>query len=376
MTQSDIVIVAGGLFQRAAYGGHAWAFAQYVRGFRRLGWRSIFVDQVPTGTEVAWRSPAVAETIELLGGVQNVAVLDGTGDTIIGMGRPELLAMAKDAVLLVNVMGYLRDDALFWGPRLRLFLDIDPGFPQMWYELGLADVLKDHDAFVSVAGRVGESTSLVPTCGRIWIPSRPPVVLNDWPQMPPRPAGTVSSIASWRGPFGPVDFRETTYGLRVHEFRKFVNVATGSRRPFDLVLDIDPSDSPDIARLRDCGWHLLPPTVVDRPGAYRSFIGRSKAEFMVAKHMYVATAAGWFSDRTACYLATGRPAVVQDTGFTGTLPTGKGLLAFRTAGEAIDALAEIDASYEDHCDAARALAETHFDSDRVLTRLLDIVGTR
>jgi hypothetical protein len=153
-------------------------------------------------------------------------------------------------------------------------------------------------------------------------------------------------------------------------------VAAGSRPPFDLVLDIDPSDSADIARLRGCGWHLLPPAVVDRPGAFRSFIGRSKAEFMVAKHMYVATGAGWFSDRTACYLASGRPAIAQDTGFTRTLPTGKGLLAFTTADEARRALAEIDADYEDHCDAARALAETHFDSDRVLTRLLDAVGSR
>jgi hypothetical protein len=289
------------------------------------------------------------------------------------MPRRELERRLGASDVLLNVMGYLDPGELTARAPLRVFLDIDPGFGQMWRALGLDDPFADHDRFVSVGSRVGSRGSDVPDCGLPWIATLPPVVLDQWPF---RPGGaTFSTVASWRGPFGPILYGGRTYGLRVHEFRRFLALPRLTGASLEIALDIDPADSADAARLVQHGWTLVDPrSAAGDPVAYRAFIQRSGAELNVAKNMYVDTRGGWFSDRSACYLASGKPVLAQDTGFRDTLPVGEGLLAFSTLDEAAAGVREIAADRVRHARAARALAEEHLASDRVIGRLLAELG--
>ena len=142
-----------------------------------------------------------------------------------------------------------------------------------------------------------------------------------------------------------------------------------------LALGIHPEEKRDVQALRENNWELLDPIeCVGSPGGYREFIQGSKAEFGIAKSGYVVSQCGWFSDRSACYLASGRPVLAQETGFSRFLPTGEGLFAFTTTDEVLSAITEMNRDYARHRRAARDLAEQHFDSRRVLSRLLESVG--
>jgi hypothetical protein len=163
--------------------------------------------------------------------------------------------------------------------------------------------------------------------------------------------------------------------LRVHEFRKFAQLPRLSGRPFELALAIHPAEVNDLALLADNGWSLVDPSLVaGDPWAYQAYIQSSMAEFMVAKNMYVQGNSGWLSERSLCYLASGKPVLAQDTRFTQHYPTGEGLLAFTTVEEASSGVEEISRNRAHHARAARALAEDYFDSDKVLGRLLGKLG--
>lgn len=369
------IVVAGGVLRRVTSAGHIWAFAQYVRGFRRLGYQTLFLDALAPDEELPAKSSTFSSAVELLGGADAVTVLGPGGASVFGVGRDRAVQMCNGADAVVNVMGYLTDAELLAGPTRRIFLDIDPGFGQMWRELGMADVFAGHDAYVTVGTRLGAPECSAPTCGLRWIPTLPPVVLEDWPVRPGRPEAPITSVVSWRGPFGPVEFRGGTYGVRVHEFRRFVELPRKTVDRFELALAIDAADHADREALQASGWILTSPeAAAGDPERYRAFLEASKAEVMVAKQMYVATHAGWFSDRSACYLALGRPVAAQETGWSNVLPSGNGLVAFNDLPTAASAIEDISARYADHCEAARALAEDHFDSDIVLGRLLEQAG--
>jgi hypothetical protein len=255
-------------------------------------------------------------------------------------------------------------------PR-RVFLDIDPGFGQMWQDLGLADVFRGHDDYVTIGENIGQADCVVPTCGLEWITTPQPVVLDYWRPQAATSGDWFTSIASWRGAYGPLEYQSKTYGLRVHEFRKFAPLPRLSGRPFQLALDIHPHEVKDLALLADNGWSLVDPEVVaGDPWAYQEYVQGSKAEFMVAKNMYVQANSGWFSDRSICYLASGRPVLAQDTGLEGLYPTDEGLLTFSTMEEALFGVEQISNDYARQAHAARAIAEEYFESDKVLSRLL------
>jgi hypothetical protein len=256
-----------------------------------------------------------------------------------------------------------------------VFLDIDPGFGQMWHELGLVDIFQGHDDFVTIGENIGRPGCSIPTCGLAWITTRQPVVLELWPARDGR-GDRFTSVGSWRAPLGPIEFKGTTYGLRVHEFRKVLRLPKLTSQTFELALDIDEGETRDLTDLAESGWRLVDPDVaVGSPEAYQRYIAGSKAEFMVPRGMYVQTRSGWFSDRSACYLASQRPVLAQDTGLAGLYPIGEGLLTFATLEEAISGVEEIARRHDFHARAARALAEEVFDSDKVLTKLLERLGT-
>jgi hypothetical protein len=271
-------------------------------------------------------------------------------------------------------MGYLQDEEVLEKAPRRVFLDIDPGFGQMWHELGLCDLFSGHDAFVTVGTNLGHPGCRIPNSGRDWIPTLPPVVLALWPFSSTR-GRAFTSVGSWRGPFDPIEFEGETFGLRVHEFRQFSSLPRASGLPFEIALDIDPIEEEDIRRLREGGWVLENPSRVSHdPSAYQRYVQESLGEFLVAKGMYVRSRSGWFSDRTACYLASGRPALMQDTGLSGQMETGMGLVTFSALGEAVEAAQEIAGNWPKHSRVARELAVEHLDSTRVLGLMVEAVS--
>ena len=293
----------------------------------------------------------------------------------LGAERDRVLRFLGDAELLINVMGFLSDEELLGAARRRVFLDTDPGFGQMWRELGLADVFAGHDDHVTIGERIELPACEIPTCGLNWITTPQPVVLEHWPVTQTPPQAAFTTVASWRGAYGPIDYGGRRYGLRVHEFRRFADLPRACGADFELALHLPPEERADEQLLRDGGWSLIEPKrVAATPQSYREYIQGSLAELMVAKGMYVESGSGWFSERSICYLASGRPVLAQDTALDGLLPLGDGLLTYTTLEEAVAGVDSIRSDYAHHADAARSLAEEHFDSDRVLSLLLDELG--
>jgi len=308
-----------------------------------------------------------------LGG--SFALLCDRGSRVLGLSRKRLLELVRSSALLVNIMGFVDDEEILGQAQKRVFIDTDPGFGQMWQALGQAELFRGHDAYVTIGVNIGRPECTIPTLGIDWITTPQPVVLELWaPQS--NGAGTAfTSVGAWRGPYDPIEYEGVTYGLRVHEFRRFVELPRLTGQAFELALDIDPRETRDLELLGGHGWRLVDPReVASDPATYREYIRRSKAEFMVAKGIYVQSRSGWFSERSICYLASGRPVLAQDTGLADLYPTGEGLIAFRTLDEAVAGVHDIVGRYSHHARAARAIAEEYFDSDRVLTRLLDKLG--
>ena len=378
------IAVAGSVAQRVGYGGHAWALLQYVLGFRRLGYKVTFIDQLtpemtldraghPSRRGQARGVRWLARTMSGVEMGDQYSLLLGGGEQSVGLSRHEARERVAQAELLLNVMGFITDDEIMGSARRRVFLDIDPGFGQMWHELGLADVFRGHDAFVTIAENISEADCSIPTCGLDWITTRPPVTLDSWPSL--NGGSAFTTVATWRGPFEPIEFAGRRYGVRAHEFRRFAELPGLIPEPFEIALEIDAADRKDVQLLVERGWKLVDPiAAAGDPERYRSFIQRSKAEVMIAKNMYVETRSGWFSDRSACYLASGKPVLAQDTGFARNYPVGEGLLSFRDLEEAADGAREISRNWGKHSKAAREIAEEHFDARKVLRRLLDDLG--
>lgn len=378
------VIVAGSLAQRPRQGGLTWLHLQFLLGFQRLGCRVLFVDRLDpdmcvdgegrhTGFEESTNRRYFLRVMNDFGLGDRCALIYNRGERIAGRLRAELLNEVAEADLLFNVMGYLNDEEILSRAKRRVFVDIDPGFPQMWKELWLHDAFAGHTDFVTLGRNIGKPDCAIPTCGFNWITMPQAVVLDHWPAQPPMRRGAFTSIGAWRGPNAPIQFRGRTYGLRVHEFRKFVELpgrCPNSR--FEMALDIHPADVSDLTSLRANGWSIVDPLeVAGGPNEYRAYVARAKAEFMVPKQMYVDTNSGLLSDRSVYYLASGRPVLARDTGLKHLYPTGEGLLTFSTLEEAAAGVEEINGNYERHCRAAREIAAEYFDSDKVLGRLLE-----
>ncbi|MGH2686311.1 MAG: glycosyltransferase, partial [Actinomycetota bacterium] len=254
-------------------------------------------------------------------------------------------------------------------------LDLDPAFTQLWQASEGIDMGLDvHDRHVTVGLAIGDASCDVPTLGIDWITTPQPVVLEEWPVGEEIELAGLTTVGNWRG-YGSVEWQGVMYGQRAHSFRTLMHLPRLTGEPLMPALSIHPEERADVRALEDNGWRLLDPAeVASTPERYRSFVRGSKGELGVAKSGYVLSRSGWFSDRSACYLAAGRPVIAQDTGFSSFLPTGAGLMAFDTAEDAAARIDDLNARYEEHRAAARALAEDVFDSRIVLARLLERLG--
>ena len=363
------IIVSGALANKAGHGGEAWVRLNWVLGFQALGWRVLFLEQLSDRPD-----PAAVQYFRGVTGrfglAENSALLDTDGAILCGLPTARIAEFTAEAEALINISGHLTYAPVFERVRRRVYVNIDPGFTQFWHAAGhLGARLGGHDFFFTIGENIGAPDCPIPTRNSVWHKTRPPIVLDRWPRVAPV-FDRFTTVASWRGPFGAVEFGGQTYGLKVHEFRKFIDLPARASGPFEIALNIHPGDVKDRVALEHSGWKIVAPTVAEQPEDFQKYIQRAGAEFSVAQGIYVQTQCGWFSDRTAAFLATGKPALVQDTGFNRHLPTGRGLLAFRTLDEAAAGAAEITAHYGRHCAAARELAEAHFDSRIILTQLL------
>ena len=381
------IVVSGAIANKPLSGGEAWVRLSWVRGFRRLGFRVVLVEQIapracvdeagdPAPFEDSVNLAYFRSVVEWSGLAGSAALLYDEGRVTEGLALDAVAEIAASAELLVNISGHLRLESLAAKFRRTALVDIDPGFTQFWHADGTAP-LRPHDHYFTIGENIGSGGCEIPAGGIPWRPIRQPVVLDDWPvaAAEARPA-RFTTVANWRGPFGRVTFGDKTYGLKLHEFRKCIDLPRRvSAADFELALDIHPAEASDLALLRDNNWRLTDPkAAAETPEAFRGFVQASSAEFSVAQGIYAETDSGWFSDRTTRYLASGKPALVQDTGFSRHLPCGEGLVPFRNVEEAAAGAHRIIRDYPAHCAAARAVAEKCFDSDEVLSRMLDQVG--
>ena len=381
------VIVGGVVANKHLSGGAVWTRLNWILGLRKLGFDVHFIEQIgrdacvdATGAVVPFELSEnlkcfQAVCLEFGFGDRATLVYEG-GEEVAGLSHVEIAELAADAAFLINISGHLTLKSVLRSARCRVYVDLDPGFTQFWHAAGTHGArLANHDYYYTVGENIGSPECSIPTSGVSWRPIRQPVVLEQWPFSTEGDPRRFTTIASWRGPFGPIEHRGTRYGLKVHEFRKYVAVPDHVPATFEIALDIHEADVADRLSLERHGWRLTDPRrAVADPASFRQYVQTSGAEFSVAQGIYVETNSGWFSDRTVRYLASGKPALVQDTGFSRRYPVGEGLVAFRTLKEADDGARRILGEYSAHCEASRRLAEDHFDSDKVLGRLVDEVG--
>lgn len=384
-----IAIVGGAMANKPLNGGEAWVRLSWILGLRRLGFDVYFAEVLDAAACVdsAGEQASFAESVnrahletvvDQFGLQGRVALIDEEGGSLYGLDAQAMGEVAEETELLFDLSGHLGERANAPRARRRVYVDLDPGFTQAWHsDPALAFTVSGYDRHVTVGLNVGGVGCGVPDAGGKWIPTLPPVLLEEWP--PAAWSGGAfrfTSVATWRTPFGAIEIGGRVLGLKHHEFRRMLELPERvDGAEFELALDIHTADAEDREALEGHGWSIVSPRdVAASPGAFRDYVRGSGAELSVAQPAYVETRSGWFSDRSAAYLASGRPALVQDTGVGARLTSGEGLLTFSSPSQAADHARRIAADPEPHARAARAIAEAHLDSDLVLGRLLAMLG--
>jgi hypothetical protein len=375
------ILVSGRIADPPGQGGATWAVLQYLLGLRELGHDVFFVEAVsptqlcPTGADIERSANAAyaSRVLSSFGFASRWALLAvGTTETA-GLDYASLAANRFDAH--VNLSGCLHEPQLTDAIPVRIYVDLDPGFTQVWHAVDGHDVgLEGHTHFATVGSAIGTPSCRVPTGGINWHHTLPPVVLSHWTPGAEITRPAMTTVANWRS-YGSTECDGVAYGQRAHSFRSFFDLPRATSVALAPALAIDSRECADLTALARGGWSLVDPAVVaGTPTSYRDFVRTSRGELSIAKSGYVASRCGWFSDRSACYLASGRPVVAQDTGFGRRLPTGDGLLTFTTPAEAVVALERVDADYDRHAAAARRIATDELDSAVVLGELLNHAG--
>jgi hypothetical protein len=347
---------------------------QWLHGLKRLGhdvYFLEFVEEVPAeqrrgvvryfaATVQRWWYPDRAALL-----------LESSGESLYGLNAMQVATLAAGAAALITLAAHYRRDPhpLVEKIRPRILIEQDPGYTHLWAVGGNpADVFGEHDLYYTVGGNVGSPRCSLPTHGIRWRPIWNPVLLDWWSPTGPVTRGQFTTVADWRS-YGYLEFEGQLLGPKAEEFRKFIDLPRLAGQALEIALNIDQED-PDLTHLQSHGWRVESPELVATPAQYKEYVAGSVGEFSCAKGGYVGTRCGWFSDRSACYLAAGRPVVLQSTGFEDLLPTGKGLFAVATAAQAVEVIHAIRRDYATHSAAARGVAQDHFGSDNILAGLL------
>jgi hypothetical protein len=368
-----VKILFAGIIARYPFGGVTWCSLMYLLGLRALGHEVFYIEdtgecvydpaQNTRSTDPVYGTSYIHQALEPFGLGDRWSFVNYDG-TYHGRSAEDVGRYCADADLYLNLSG----GSWFWREEYaripcKAFIDSDPGFTQLaiaknepWY----VEFFRRFDRLYTFGSNIGTASSPVPVGDFEWRHTWQPVVLDEW-RTDRQPGDRFTTVMTWQ-----IESFADVGGNKDLEFMKYIDLPSRTGQPFELAVNGPQS------LLREHGWQTRDAMNVSRtPAGYRDFIHGSKAEFGVAKHTYVATNSGWFSDRTECYLASGRPALVQETGWTAHLPSGEGLLPFSTPDEALAGIDRINSDYPRHARAAVEIARQHFDARHVLQQLLD-----
>ena len=380
----DRVVYAGYLI-RCPLGGYAWQVLHYLEGLRALGLDVWFYEDTGhveeafdpvrglSDVEYEYGCRFAAEFLGRHGFGDRWVFHDVRRDRHAGLDRDATDALLREARILINAGGVHRFTDEQRRGKTTVYIDMDPGFTQLRLAGGdakLAELVGEHDRLFTYGENIGSGRCTIPAGPFDWRPTRQPVALAHWPVARPEPDAPFTTIGRWDSGGRDVEVEGQIYTWRKRtEWQKLMRLPRETGARFEIAMDVH--DALDRAQLVANGWQVRDPVELSRdPDRYRAFIQASAGEVTTAKDVNVRLRSGWFSDRSACYLASGRPVVTQDTAFGDVLPTGEGLFAFRTLAEASAAVAAIRAAPERQSHAARRIAEDHFAAERVLAELL------
>jgi hypothetical protein len=369
---------------RGPLGGRCWADLHYLSGLSKLGHDVFFLedsDEYPScydpsrnvfGTDPTYGLKFASATFKRFGMEKRWAYYDAHTSKWYGPCKDNIIQICRTSDLLLNLGGVNPIRPWLMQIPIRVFIDKDPVFTQI--RLIKDSVRREfafrHTNFLSLAENIGLEKCTVPNDGIDWKASRHPIFLEAWPLLPPNRKGKFTTVMRWES-YPKQEFRGIIYGLKSDSFDDYFNLPKKSGSIFEIAVG-----SPSAPRhlLKSYGWKLQDPIKITRfPWTYQRFIQKSKAEFSVAKHGYVVSNSGWFSERSASYLASGRPVLVQETGFSNWLDSEIGVIPFNSFDSAVAGIEEINSRYEIHCRAAREIAVEYFDAKKVLESLLEQV---
>jgi hypothetical protein len=382
-------IVVLGTLASDPYAGMAWMHMQIVVGLRRLGHDVFYFETTSAWPYDPLQQARVRSSDYALGYLARVAESFGLADrwayrrsygdkAWFGLDQARAEALLANADLVLNVAGATRlaEEGLKVG-RL-VYFGTDPVHHEIAYRNGQPDIctlIEEHDEFVTYGENIGTPDCPVPPFAPLRARTRQPVLLDLWADGSPT-RSVFTTVCNWRQDGRDVDFQgQTYYWSKHHEFLKFVDLPRRVRPPLELAMGFANLQAGVQPLLESHGWRLVDAhQFTTDPWPYRDYVRQSVGEFTVAKDQNVRLRSGWFSERSACYLAAGRPVIAQDTAFGKVLPTGEGLFAFTTPDEILAAFEAICSDYARHSRAAHRIAEDYFRAETVLARLLDDLG--
>jgi Glycosyl transferases group 1 len=384
-----LTLVVLGMMGRAPFAGQTWLYLNWLRGLAALGHDVYYVEddtvwpydplQNQVSDDCRYAVEHIASSLQAVGLDRWAFRLADREGACWGMAPSALAELYQGCDALLNVVGAtdLREEQL--RAPFRVYVQTDPVTAELRLAGGdehTAAAFANHHVIASYGENYGALDCGVPLGGRRYVFTRQPVDLELWPETFTPQARYFTTVGNYRQEGGDVEWRGSTYRWsKHHEWERFIDLPERVvGQEFELALMH--CARRDRERLELDGWHVTSPQrmSLDPFGAYRHYIACSRGEFTVAKDQNVRLRSGWFSERAVCYLASGKPVVTQDTGFSAVLPTGEGLFAVADVEDAARAIEAINADYRRHCEAARAIAVEHFDARRVARRLLDSVG--
>lgn len=382
MASRKIIIGVGIANYPVAAAGNTWAFLQWALGFRAAGWDVWLVEEIekakcidnnykPAALDQSANLAHWRQTLGEFGFLEQSTLLIDHEAT----NRNALLAFAREADLFFNISGHFKDREILDAVKHRIYVDLDPAFTQIWSEAYKSNMnFTGHDSFVSVGMRFGAADCLAPTLGFRWIPTLPPVDLNYWTNPDPlTPGQRWTTVTHWHG-YPAIEYNGQWYGNKSEEFTRLLTLPSHTKEPLEIATDLT-ADLEEHQQFTAAGWALTVAKPLNTPWQkYRDYLATSRGEFCVAKNGYVRSKCGWFSDRSVCYLALGRPVILQETGWSEFLPAGEGLLAFSDLDSAAAALNTVGPDHARHARAARKIAEDYCSAPLVVNRLLEKLG--
>ncbi|HXX40242.1 MAG TPA: hypothetical protein VEP50_19160 [bacterium] len=381
-------LVVLGIAGRSPFAGVAWQTLHHLEGFRRLGCDVAYVEDTGAWPYDAERNAVTDDPSYTVAYLDRLMARCGLrerwafraasqGRRVYGLDERQLGRLFERADVLVNLSAATLLDDQHRRVPVRIYLETDPVRSQIEVakgDAGAIGMIGTHTHHFTYAENLGAPDCSVPVERFAWHPTRPPVILDWWGSdtRPPDDA-PFTTVANW-SQSNDIEWQGEIYRWSKHvEFMKFIDLPRRVAALFELTLAC--GDAKVVRRLEAEGWRVRDALALSRDlGPYREYIRSSRGEFTVAKDQNIRLRSGWFSDRSACYLAAGRPVVTQDTGFGGVVPVGRGVFAFRTMEDIVDSIVRINADYQAHARAAREIAAEYFDAERLLGDILRRVG--